>query len=80
MDLNAKEVMSAIKIMVALFFEIDSGGIYTIVASISHDIMVQIQIVMKIVVVESFVVGVIDIEWDDMYREIALMRQDMKDY
>ena len=35
MDLDAKQVMSAIKIMVVLLFEIDSDGIHIAVALMS---------------------------------------------
>ena len=45
MDLDAKEVMSAVKTMIALVFEIDSGGIHTAMISMRQDTMVQHQII-----------------------------------
>lgn len=33
-------------------------------------------ITMKTFVIESSVMGAIDVDWDDMHRKMALMRQD----
>ena len=46
MDLDAEEVMSAVKTMLALIFEIDSSGTHTAVTSMRQDTTVQIRIVM----------------------------------
>ena len=43
-DLDAEEVVFAVKIMVAHFFEIDSSGIHMAVALMSQNITVQLHI------------------------------------
>lgn len=37
-------------------------------------------IVVKIVVVESLIVEVIDIDWNNMHKEMALIKHGIKDY
>lgn len=37
-------------------------------------------IIIKMITIEIFVLGVVNIDWDDMYKEIALIKQDTKDY
>lgn len=37
-------------------------------------------IIVKMVVVKNLVMEAIDVDWNDMHREIALMRQDTKNY
>lgn len=37
-------------------------------------------IVMKIIVVKSLIIETVDINWDNIYKKIAFMRQDIKDY
>lgn len=42
--------------------------------------LVPSMIAVKIVAIENPILKIVDIDWDDMYRKMVLLKQDIKDY